>query len=169
MGCWQALAQHRIQQTQTTSWKWRKMLRKGNCTEWPRFTTFWRCCRAAKTYVLHRRHLVLNISRWLPLATFQTWKRSSTHPGHSFNMMVRLHLNGQKDHLCDQLCLRRTSTNSIPKCPPNQRINRHPVDSDEDSIPESILDTQNSLSWDGDLDNPNDSEDDCASDVESHI
>jgi hypothetical protein len=60
-------------------------------------------------------------------------------------------------------------TNFITTCPLNQRINCHAVDSDEDSIPESILDTKNSLSWDGDLDNPYDSEDDCVSDVESHI
>jgi len=30
-------------------------------------------------------------------------------PGHSFNIMVRLLLNYQKDHLCHQLCLQRTS------------------------------------------------------------
>jgi hypothetical protein len=26
--------------------------RKGHCTEWPRFTSVWRCGRAAKTYGL---------------------------------------------------------------------------------------------------------------------
>jgi len=31
------------------------------------------------------------------------------HPGHSFNMMVRLQSNCQNDHLCDQLSLQRTS------------------------------------------------------------
>jgi hypothetical protein len=31
------------------------------------------------------------------------------HPGHSSNMMVRLHLNCQKDHLCPQHCLERTA------------------------------------------------------------
>jgi len=39
-----------------------------------------------------------------------------------------------------------------------RRINCHPVESDEDSAPESISDTADWLNWNGDLDNPNDSE-----------
>jgi hypothetical protein len=50
-----------------------------------------------------------------------------------------------------------------------QRINRHPVKSDEDSTPESISDTEDWLDWNGDLDNPNVSEDDCVADVESDM
>jgi hypothetical protein len=49
------------------------------------------------------------------------------------------------------------------------RINRHPVESDDDSAPESISDTDDWLNWNGDLENPNDSEDDCAADDESDI
>jgi len=43
----------------------------------------------------------------------------------------------------------------------------HPVEIDEDSAPESILDTEDWLIWNGDLENPNDREDDCAADNES--
>ena len=50
-----------------------------------------------------------------------------------------------------------------------RRINRHPVDSEEDSAPDSISDTENWLNWNGDLDNPNDNEADCAADDESDI
>jgi len=50
-----------------------------------------------------------------------------------------------------------------------RRINRHPVESDEDSAPESILENDDCLNWTGDIDNPNDSEDDCMADVESDI
>jgi len=50
-----------------------------------------------------------------------------------------------------------------------RRINRHPVESDEDSAPESILDTEDWLNWNRDLDNPNDSEEDCAADDDSDI
>jgi len=50
-----------------------------------------------------------------------------------------------------------------------RRINRHPVESDKDSAPESISDTEGWLNWNGDLDNPNDSEDDCAADDDSDI
>jgi hypothetical protein len=50
-----------------------------------------------------------------------------------------------------------------------RRINRHPVESDEDSAPESISDTDDWLNWNGDLNNPNDSEEDCAADDESDI
>jgi len=50
-----------------------------------------------------------------------------------------------------------------------RRINRHPVESDDDSTPESISDTNDWLNRNGDLDNPNDSEDDCAADDESDI
>jgi hypothetical protein len=48
-------------------------------------------------------------SRWQLYITFQTPKRSSNHPGHSFNIMVRLHLTCQKHHHCHQLCLQWTS------------------------------------------------------------
>ena len=50
-----------------------------------------------------------------------------------------------------------------------RRINRHPVESDEDSPSESISDTEDWLNWNGDLDNPNDSEDNCAADVQPDI
>ena len=50
-----------------------------------------------------------------------------------------------------------------------RQINRHPAKSDEDSSPESISDTKNWLNWNGDLDNPNDSEDDWEADNESDI
>jgi len=50
-----------------------------------------------------------------------------------------------------------------------QRINRHPVESDEDSPPAILSDTDDWLNWNGDLDNPNDSEDDCAAHDESNI
>jgi len=50
-----------------------------------------------------------------------------------------------------------------------RRINRHPVKIDDDSAPESISDPDDWLNWNGDLDNPNDSEEDCAADDESDI
>jgi hypothetical protein len=49
------------------------------------------------------------------------------------------------------------------------KINRHPVESDEGTIPESISDTDDYLNWNGDLKNPIDSEEDCAEDNESDI
>jgi len=48
-------------------------------------------------------------------------------------------------------------------------INRYPVESDEDSAPESISDTEDWLNWNGDLDNPNDSEENCAANNDSDI
>ena len=50
-----------------------------------------------------------------------------------------------------------------------RRINCHPVESDEDRAPESISDTEDWPNWNGDLDNPNDTEDNCAANVESDI
>jgi len=50
-----------------------------------------------------------------------------------------------------------------------RRINSHPVECDEHSALESISDTADCLNWNGDLDNPNHWEDDCAADVESEI
>jgi len=50
-----------------------------------------------------------------------------------------------------------------------RKINRHPVESDEDSAPESISDTEDWLNLNGDLDNPTDSEDDCRADFQSDI
>jgi len=50
-----------------------------------------------------------------------------------------------------------------------RRINRHPVESDEDSASESISDIEDCLHWNGDLVNPNASEEDCAADDDSDI
>jgi len=50
-----------------------------------------------------------------------------------------------------------------------RRINSHPVKRDEDSAPESISDTEDWLNLNGDLDNPNDTKDDCTAEVESDI
>ena len=48
-------------------------------------------------------------------------------------------------------------------------INCHPFESDEDSAPESISDTENWLNWNCNLDNPNDGKDDSATNDESDI
>jgi len=48
-------------------------------------------------------------------------------------------------------------------------INQDPGESDEDSAPKSILDTKNLLHWDGDLDNPMNTEDDWEANTESDI
>jgi hypothetical protein len=48
-------------------------------------------------------------------------------------------------------------------------INLHPVGNDEDNAPDSIFDTEHWLNWNWNLDNPNDSEDDCAADVQSEM
>ena len=50
-----------------------------------------------------------------------------------------------------------------------RRINRHPVEHNDDSAPGSISDTDDLLNRNGDLDNPNESEDDCTADDESDI
>jgi len=50
-----------------------------------------------------------------------------------------------------------------------KRIGRHPDKSDEDSSAESISDTENWLNWNGDLDNPNNSEDNWEADNESDM
>jgi len=50
-----------------------------------------------------------------------------------------------------------------------RRIDRHPAKSEDHSAPESVSDTENWLNWNGDLDNPNESEDDCDADNESDV
>jgi len=50
-----------------------------------------------------------------------------------------------------------------------KRINRHPAESDEECSAENISHTKNWLNWNGDLDNPNDSEDDWEADNESDM
>ena len=94
--------------TETTQ-QWCERRRKHKFTEWPRLSTVWRCGRVTKTYVLHSRDLALRTSRCQTNDTFQIQRRSSKHPGNSFNMMVQLHLNCQKAHLFHQLCLQRPS------------------------------------------------------------
>jgi len=63
---WEVFTQHWIWQTPKTTGKRHNTWRKDNCTERPRSMTFWRCGRAAKTYLLHRRNLMLKIHRWQP-------------------------------------------------------------------------------------------------------
>jgi len=70
---------------------------------------FWRCGRAANAYMSHRKNLTPGTSQWLLLNTFQILKRSSKHHGQTFNIMVWLHLNCQKDHHCYPHCPQRTS------------------------------------------------------------
>jgi hypothetical protein len=50
-----------------------------------------------------------------------------------------------------------------------RRINRHPVESNNDSARESISDTDDWLNWNGDWHNPNNSEEECAVADESDI
>ena len=50
-----------------------------------------------------------------------------------------------------------------------QRFSHHPVESDDNSAPDSISDTVDCLNWNGDLENPNDSEEDCAAVNDSDI
>jgi len=50
-----------------------------------------------------------------------------------------------------------------------KQIDRNSAESDEDSSPESISDTENWLNWNGDLDNPSHSEDDWEADDESDM
>ena len=48
-----------------------------------------------------------------------------------------------------------------------RKINRHRVESEEGNAPESIADTEKCRNWNGNLNNPNVSEGDCAADTES--
>jgi len=50
-----------------------------------------------------------------------------------------------------------------------RRINRHPVESNEDSSPDGISDTDDWLNGCGDLNNPNNSDEDCTADDDSDI
>jgi len=50
-----------------------------------------------------------------------------------------------------------------------RRLNYHPVQSDEECLPQSILDSEDWLYWNSNLDDPNDSKDDCTPDDESNI
>jgi hypothetical protein len=50
-----------------------------------------------------------------------------------------------------------------------KQIDRHPAETDEDSSPESISDTGNWLNWNGNLDNPNNSNYDWEADNESDM
>jgi len=50
-----------------------------------------------------------------------------------------------------------------------KRINHHPAENGENSALERISDTKNLLNWNGNLDIPNDSEDNCMGEVESDI
>jgi len=49
------------------------------------------------------------------------------------------------------------------------RINRHPLENDENCATERIPDTEEWLNWIGDLDDPNDSEKNCGPNVESDL
>jgi hypothetical protein len=87
-------------------------------------------------------------------------------------MMVRLHLNSQKDLFCHQLYLQRAALEDELEYETvwrNRRFYRHPVESASDSASESILDAKDSCNLNGNLDNLNDTEDNGAVVVESDI
>jgi len=60
------MTQHWNRRTQNRSWKWSERRRKENFSQWQWSMTFWRCRRAAKTYLLQRINLTLKTNRWLP-------------------------------------------------------------------------------------------------------
>jgi len=60
-------------------------------------------------------------------------------------------------------------TDSSIKCVPNQKNWPSSSWSDQDSVPESISDTENCLNWNGDMGNPNASECNWEADDESDI
>jgi len=96
----------------------------------------------------------------------------SKNPGHSFNMLEELHRNfswiSPLPPAVSAKNLPGEWTQLWTVCP-MKRINRHPVESDEDSAPESIADTEDWGNRDADLDNTNDTNDDCSADIESGI
>jgi hypothetical protein len=49
------------------------------------------------------------------------------------------------------------------------RIDHHPAERDEESSPETIADTENLINWNGELNYPNDSEDDWEADNQSDM
>jgi len=49
-----------------------------------------------------------------------------------------------------------------------RRIDHHPAENVEDGTPQSISDTEYSLDWNGDLDDPNEGEDDCEADYQCY-
>ena len=117
-----AVIQNWITRTLKATWRWRNRRRKGNCTKWPRFTTFWRCGRAAKTNVLHRRNLALKTWRWLPWDTFR-------HRGDCQSILVTLstwwcgciQIVRKISFATTFICKGRPwRTNSHLKCPPNR-------------------------------------------------
>jgi len=133
---------------------------------------FWKCGRAAKTYVLPRRNLTLKTSRGRLWDTFRTCTRLSTHPGHSLNILVRLHLNCPKDPLLPPPLSASDlpgGQNRISNLHRIRIIHLHAVETDEHRAPGSISDSWDLPNWNGDLDTQKDSEDDRAAYVQSHI
>jgi len=87
----------------------KKQGEERNCTTWLESKTNWKWGRPTKTCVLHRRNLLSKTSNWHLFNKFQTLKRWSKHTGQTFNMVVQLYWNFQKDHRSHQHCLQRTS------------------------------------------------------------
>jgi len=105
----QARTQQWMWQNLKPTSNWRKRRRKANCADWPRSTTFGRCCRAAKTYVLHKKNFGLNTSTWQPYDIFQILRRLTKHPGRPCNRIVRQDSNWRKHQRSHQLWLQTTS------------------------------------------------------------
>jgi hypothetical protein len=100
---WQVMTHHWIWWMLQMPVNWRGSWRIDNSTEWPRYTTFWRCRRAVKTQVLYGKILGLKTRKWQPYDTIQILKRLTKHPGQPFHLMVWLNLNYWKDYHCQEL------------------------------------------------------------------
>jgi hypothetical protein len=106
---------------------------------------------AAIGYILDSEETVIaswSLSQYDSVATFKLSERSPLPPAWS-----------AKDFPG-----RRTPIRNVCQL---QTINHHPVECDEDSTPARILDTDNCLHRNGNLDNSNNSEDNCTADDES--
>jgi len=118
--------------------------------------------------MLHRRNRMLETSRWQPLDTEQIVKASWSLFPHDGAAAFKL---SERSPLPPALSA-KVLTGGCTQIFDVRRIwwiNCHPVESDEDSATESNSDSKNLLHLNGDCDNPNGSEDDCAADNESDI
>jgi len=172
MGFWQALTKNWKQETLQTTRKWRKKRKKRKLHRLAKVDDFLEMWQGSQNLRdTHKESRAQNKKMTAVGYTLDTeeiliasWSLFQHDCAAAFKLSERSPLPPPLS--AKDLPGGRTQVLNVHRI---RTINRDPVESAEDSVHESILDTQDWLHQNGDLDNPNDSEDDCAVDVASDM
>jgi len=170
MGYWQPITQNCINQILDMTWKWWQWQKTENGTEWPKCTTFWRgtgqpisMCYTDRN--LHSKHT--NTSHGLHLEYRRDRFGSESNVQHHGIAACNW---SEQSPLPPQLGTKELTGwgRLVFNIRQIKRFNSHQCTSEQDSVPEWLMDMEHSLDLNWDWDNPNSSDNDWKAGTESN-